>query len=161
MKEQKGITLIALVITIIVLLILAGVSIAMLTGENGILKKATTAKEASQVAEVVEAVKLGVAEIKADELDTVTPAADKGTTGVLTPKEIAKAAIRNNTSIKETDATKNVTTPITTTDAHIYLTLNNVDYDVTYAPAKTTGEGDAAVTTPATITAEVVTPEGE
>ena len=41
MREQKGITLIALVITIIVLLILAGVSIAMLTGENGILTKAT------------------------------------------------------------------------------------------------------------------------
>ena len=34
LKKQKGITLIALVITIIVLLILAGVSIAMLTGEN-------------------------------------------------------------------------------------------------------------------------------
>ena len=33
-KQGKGITLIALVITIIVLLILAGVSIAMLTGEN-------------------------------------------------------------------------------------------------------------------------------
>ena len=33
-KENKGITLIALVITIVVLLILAGVSIAMLTGEN-------------------------------------------------------------------------------------------------------------------------------
>ena len=35
-KGEKGITLIALVITIIVLLILAGVSISMLTGENGI-----------------------------------------------------------------------------------------------------------------------------
>lgn len=44
MKNNKGITLIALVVTIIVLLILAGVSIAMLTGENGILGKA---KEAS------------------------------------------------------------------------------------------------------------------
>ena len=33
-KKNKGITLISLVITIIVLLILAGVSIAMLTGEN-------------------------------------------------------------------------------------------------------------------------------
>ena len=33
-RKQKGITLIALVVTIIVLLILAGVSIAMLTGEN-------------------------------------------------------------------------------------------------------------------------------
>ena len=45
MNKQKGITLIALVITIIILLILAGVSIAMLTGENGILKKAQLAKE--------------------------------------------------------------------------------------------------------------------
>ena len=39
-KSTKGITLIALVITIIVLLILAGVSIAMLTGDNGILSQA-------------------------------------------------------------------------------------------------------------------------
>ena len=41
MKGNKGITLIALVITIIVLLILAGVSIAMLTGDNSILKRAS------------------------------------------------------------------------------------------------------------------------
>ena len=40
-KKEKGITLIALVITIIVLLVLAGVTIAMLMGDNGILTKAT------------------------------------------------------------------------------------------------------------------------
>ncbi len=43
-QKEKGITLIALVITIIVLLILAGVSIAMLTGQNGILSQANNAK---------------------------------------------------------------------------------------------------------------------
>ena len=43
-KLDKGITLIALVITIIVLLILAGVAISMLSGENGILRKAAEAK---------------------------------------------------------------------------------------------------------------------
>ena len=43
-KTNKGITLIALVITIIVLLILAGVTIAMITGENGILTKANNSK---------------------------------------------------------------------------------------------------------------------
>ena len=42
--ESKAVTLIALVITIIVLLILAGVAIAMLTGENGIISKAMQAK---------------------------------------------------------------------------------------------------------------------
>ncbi len=41
LKKSKGITLIALVITIIVLLILAGVTIASITGENGILRKGT------------------------------------------------------------------------------------------------------------------------
>ena len=50
MKKEKGITLIALVITIIVLLILAGVSIAMLTGENGIITQAQKAKENTEQA---------------------------------------------------------------------------------------------------------------
>lgn len=44
MKEQTGITLVALVITIIILLILAGISIATLTGENGLFKRAKDAK---------------------------------------------------------------------------------------------------------------------
>ncbi len=58
MKNNKGITLIALVITIIVLLILAGVSIAMLTGNNGILTQAGNAKVANAKAEVVEKVNM-------------------------------------------------------------------------------------------------------
>ena len=57
-KEAKarnnGITLIALVVTIIVLLILAGVSIAMLTGQNGILTQAQRAKEETEQATVEE-----------------------------------------------------------------------------------------------------------
>ena len=47
-KQTSGITLIALVLTIIVLLILAGVSIAMLTGENGILTQAQRAKNETE-----------------------------------------------------------------------------------------------------------------
>ena len=60
MKNQKGITLIALVITIIVLLILAGVSIAMLTGNNGILTQATNANTQNLKAEADEAVKMAL-----------------------------------------------------------------------------------------------------
>ena len=56
--KQKGITLIALVITIIVLLILAGISIATLTGQNGILSKASTATEENKKAEYEEVIKL-------------------------------------------------------------------------------------------------------
>ena len=58
-KNQKGITLIALVITIIVLLILAGVSIAMLTGPNGLLTNANTAK--TQTSEKGDAEKINIA----------------------------------------------------------------------------------------------------
>ena len=60
MLNNKGITLIALVITIIVLLILAGVSIAMLTGENGILAQATNAKEETTKVEEEEKIKMAV-----------------------------------------------------------------------------------------------------
>lgn len=57
-KRSGGITLIALVITIIVLLILAGVTIATLTGDNGILTKATGAKNTANEAEIEEKIKL-------------------------------------------------------------------------------------------------------
>ena len=58
MKQNKAITLIALVITIIVLLILAGVTIATLTGDNGLLTKATDAKKANENATLEEKIKL-------------------------------------------------------------------------------------------------------
>lgn len=57
-NKNKGITLIALVITIIVLLILAGVSIAMLTGENGILTQAQRAKNETENAQEAEEEKI-------------------------------------------------------------------------------------------------------
>ena len=58
LKQKKGITLIALVITIIVLLILAGISIAMLTGNNGILTQAQNAKEQNTEGSEIEKIKL-------------------------------------------------------------------------------------------------------
>ena len=58
LKSTNGITLIALVITIIVLLILAGISISMLSGDNGILQKATTAKTNTDNAQIKERVQL-------------------------------------------------------------------------------------------------------
>ena len=60
MKNNKGITLVALVVTIIVLLILAGVSISMLTGQNGILKRATEAKNTTEVASEKEGIQMAI-----------------------------------------------------------------------------------------------------
>ena len=60
LKTHKGITLIALVITIIVLLILAGVAIATLTGDNGIIAKAQQAKMQNDKANEKEQIDLAV-----------------------------------------------------------------------------------------------------
>ena len=56
--DNKGITLIALVITIIVLLLLAGVTIASVTGENGILNKAVETRNIMQEASTEEKIKM-------------------------------------------------------------------------------------------------------
>lgn len=63
-KNNNGITLIALVITIIVLLILAGVSIATLSGDNGVLNRAKEAKEKTAIAEELEQVELAVSDAR-------------------------------------------------------------------------------------------------
>ena len=59
-KENRGITLIALVITIIVLLILAAVSIATLTGQNGIITQAQNAKKQNEYATAKEKVNASI-----------------------------------------------------------------------------------------------------
>ena len=61
-KNEKGITLVALVITIIVLLILAGVTLAMVMGDSGIFGKANSAKEKTQLSNAEETIRLEVLE---------------------------------------------------------------------------------------------------
>ena len=53
-KNSKGITLVALVVTIIVLIILAGISINLVLGENGIITRAKEASKAQEVSEIKE-----------------------------------------------------------------------------------------------------------
>ena len=64
-NKERGITLIAIVVTIIVLIILAGVSIAMLVGENGIITQAQRADELTTQAQQKEAIELAVASVQA------------------------------------------------------------------------------------------------
>ena len=61
-KQNKGITLIALVVTIILLLILVGISITMLTGQNGILNRAAESSKVTKEAQLDEQVKLSIME---------------------------------------------------------------------------------------------------
>ena len=66
-RKNQGITLIALVITVIVLLILAGVSIATLTGDNGLLSKAQQAKEETEKASDRDKIAMAVSEAQIGE----------------------------------------------------------------------------------------------
>ena len=79
-RNKKGITLIALVITIIVLLILAGVSISMISSQDGILNKATTAKETQKDATELERVKLAAQSALIEGEGTIDIADTTGTT---------------------------------------------------------------------------------
>ena len=75
-KSAKGITLIALVITIIVLLILAGVSIAMLTGQNGILTQAQNASKQTDIGKEKEQIALAYNGAVTEKQSTDITAAD-------------------------------------------------------------------------------------
>ena len=71
-KSQKGVTLVALVVTIIVLLILAGITITAITGDNGIIKQASSAAEATNYSQAREKVEMQVLKSidKSGEIDT-------------------------------------------------------------------------------------------
>ena len=115
MRNNKGITLIALVITIIVLLILAGVSIAMLTGQNGILTQAGNAKTDTAKAEAKEAIKLAVNEILTNSMD---PTYD-GTENVFNKANIEALVKRNNANVESVTATADSTSTYFTVKATV------------------------------------------
>ena len=77
MKNQKGITLVALVITIIVLLILAGVSISLVVGQNGVLTQASNAVITNEKATIKQDMEMAYSDAN---MDYVT----KQSTGTLT-----------------------------------------------------------------------------
>ena len=104
-KANKGITLIALVITIIVLLILAAVSIATLTGENGILTEADTAQKKAEREEAKEQAKLDIATWIADKIENGESTALNDTIiqSILTGKEYVKQAKEHSFTTKNNE----------------------------------------------------------
>ena len=101
-NTQKGITLVALVVTIIVLLILAAVSIATLTGENGILTRAQDAKTNNEIAEEKEAIGLAYNGVMADSLGT-------GVEAEKLQNELGSNGYTNATAVDNGDGTITVT----------------------------------------------------
>ena len=80
-RNERGITLIALVVTIVVLLILAGVSISMLTGENGIITQAQQSKLQTEIGKEKEYITLSVSAVKGDKIS-------RGDTSEITSSEL-------------------------------------------------------------------------
>ena len=70
-KNERGITLIALVISIIILLILAGITILAISGENGIIQRAVEAREKTEVAQEKEVLELAVTSSQMEDVNTL------------------------------------------------------------------------------------------
>lgn len=122
LRKQNGITLVALVITIIVLLILAGVTIAMVVGDNGILSRARQSKFEQEAAEALENLQTAASALTAELV------AD-GKAGP-TEQDMYKAFI---TDAKLKNDGDDYTFPDTILDDNTgTTTLSNTTYTVTY-----------------------------
>ncbi len=139
-RNNKGITMVALVVTIIILLILAGITLASLTGEKGIIKEARTAKELAEKAALEEQVELAI--IKAEQKHR-----NPGIDDVI-------EEIKNNKVISNADQVNKETGAIRT-DAGYEITGKLDDYigKVSVGDGNTTEGGDtpAPPTKPSTV----------
>ena len=126
LKINKGITLIALVITIIVLLILAGVTIATLTGDNGILTKAQNSKEKNAQKTVEEQINLAVQASRINE-------------GLVINKEILEQELTNN-GIEITKSENDELPWTVKKDGYVYTISENGEVKEKEGIAITTGD---------------------
>ena len=132
LRNQKGITLVALVVTIIVLLILAGVSLSLVAGSDGILNKASSAVEKDADASVKEQAGLALTEAKADYYedkyasDTGLPADVTDFTSYVSKNltELNKSISGGSMTIDTT--TKEVTITVTKTKKKFKALIENV-----------------------------------
>ena len=139
-RTNNGITLIALVITIIVLLILAGVTIVTLTGENGILTKTTEAKEKTGEANAEEQVKIAVA-------------GSIGTDGKIDNEELEK-------NLNQIENISGVPSPITDASYPITVTVDGYQVTINKDGSVTVGDNAGGGDTGETVVDGVKIPEG-
>ena len=148
MRNQKGITLVALVITIIVLLILAGVTIAALSGPNGILTNAVKSNEETALSQAKEAVSMAMSELLTDYyVEQTTTATD--------PADITLTDLR--TTIEKNYPDFDVTSE---SDDAINMTINGIEISVSMQKTASSEVGASTLPTTWKVTgATVVTGE--
>lgn len=96
MKKQNGITLLVLVVTIIVLIILAGVGINLILGESGIIAIAKKAKEEQNIANAKEKLEMEIADVNIDKF------------GDIKPEDLIVIDNKNGIKIKKIDGTNDI-----------------------------------------------------
>lgn len=104
-RKENGVTLVALVVTIIVLLILAGVTVSMVLGEDGIIGRAGEANEAQERGSVVDQASVAFASVRTEQVARNAGVADETakvnyTKGMAV--ELAKSGAFNSVSTKDT-----------------------------------------------------------
>ncbi len=115
LKENKGVTLVALVITIIVLLILAGVTLSMVMGDSGIFNKANDASEKTAVSGAQDAVRLALLEVTTNQYQSDGTSDKSVTAATANEKVSAQMAITGeytmdaSGNVKAKDGTKVLT----------------------------------------------------
>lgn len=129
MKEQKGITLIALVVTIVVLLILAGITITMLLSDNGIISTAQRADNETELATVKDCATMAIS--------TLTAHAYVPQSGV-TAAEVFKNSFPSDmqVTVNDSDVIAFATdTDLVITVKNAKVTINGTTYTVNYPDA--------------------------
>ena len=118
--KNKGITLIALVVTIVILLILASISIGALTGDNGIIDQAHTAKEDTEIASWEEQIDLAIIDVEKKHRE---PTLDD------VKEELKNKGIINDYSQVDKDG-------VITTNDPVYKIVGKLDDYVPFGPGK-------------------------
>ena len=153
-KSTKGITLISLVVTIIILLILAGVTIATLNGDNGLINKAKDAKIKTEIASIKEEIQTNILGKQAESNGNISDDSlkeilekygtlseeekltDKTLTTTKGNYEIKVSDIFNGTTVKDSPKEPTFTTVANAPDVSEFNKINTyyVSWDLTNSP---------------------------
>lgn len=138
-KSQKGITLVALAVTIVVLLILAGVTIAFVLSDDGVIKSAQDAATANDGAIVAENIQQALVAVQINELaGKIEFQTNEATTGKDVTSDITKGL--GTTGVAISSGTIKIKDDNTVIFTNVKATHNGKTFDVTYANGRITAE---------------------
>ena len=136
-KSQKGITLVALAVTIVVLLILAGVTIAFVLSDDGVIQSAQEATTANDGAIVAENIQQALVAVQINELaGKIEFETDQATTGKDVTSDITKGL--GTTGVAISSGTIKIKDDNTVAFNAVKATLDGKTFDVTYKNGRVT-----------------------